>query len=178
MTIDFNNKVTLTETMGRCTHKTCKPVINLDTGDVYASTIDAAEILGCSESNVSACCTGKTRTCTGYHLAYASRVSENLNALTARIRTMHAEHKELSNKAAAWDANKGTLETANRTINELTTSLNNANDELAAYRAYKNQKAKVKELDAEITKLRDELLEATEAHNAAVVVLVELEKAL
>lgn len=178
MTIDLNNKVTLNNTMGRCTHKTCKPVINLDTGDIYASTIDAAEILGCSESNISLCCLGKTRTCKGYHLAYASRVSENINALTSRIRTMHAQQTELQHKASAWDANKGILESANRTIDELTKSINNANDELSAYRAYKEQKAKVKELDVTITRLRDELLEATEAHNAAVAVLVELEKAL
>lgn len=104
MTINLNNKSVISNTVGNRTHHCCKPVICIETGEVYNSATDAAEVNGVSVLSMSNCCLGKTRSCKGKHFAYVSRTSENIDALTARIRTMSAEQSELERKAALWDA--------------------------------------------------------------------------
>lgn len=104
MTIQLNNQVTLNNANGTHTHKLCKQVICIETGEVFTSCLDAAEQMGVTQPVMSAHCLGKTRTCKGKHFTYVSHTSENINALTSRIRTLHSAQEELERKAALWDA--------------------------------------------------------------------------
>lgn len=47
-----------------------KKVICVETGEVFASTYDAASSIGVRQSNISACCCGKQKTSGGYHWKY------------------------------------------------------------------------------------------------------------
>lgn len=100
MTINFNDKVTLTEANGTRTNKNCKQVICLDNGKVFASCADAAEAMEVSQGVMSACCLGRIRTVKGKHFCYASHSSENLDMLTAQIRFMNARLAEMEADAA------------------------------------------------------------------------------
>ena len=42
----------------------------LETGNIYNSTVEAAAHIGCHNTAVSQCCTGKIKTCKGLHLEY------------------------------------------------------------------------------------------------------------
>ena len=47
-----------------------KPVINLDTGEVYCSVKEAGNAIGRDPSQLAKCCKGLRRSCGGYHWAY------------------------------------------------------------------------------------------------------------
>lgn len=64
----------------------CKPVICIDTGDVFTSCFDAAEFAGVHFSAMSFHLRGKSRTCNGKHYVYLSKVNEGLNAIVTRLR--------------------------------------------------------------------------------------------
>lgn len=78
----------------------CKPVICIDTGDVYTSATDAAEAIGTSISNMSFHLCGKSNTIKGKRFCYLSKINESLNAITTRLR----ETSEMEAKAKMWDA--------------------------------------------------------------------------
>ena len=109
MTIQINSPVNLDNVIGTRTHKLCKRVVCLDTGEVFASVSDAAESAGVSQSFMSAHCLGRTRTCKGKHYAYVSHTSENFEALTARLRSMSAEMADY----LAWKAERDATRKAN-----------------------------------------------------------------
>lgn len=161
-TITINNKATF-NAMGTHTKSNHKPVINLDTGAKYASATDAAEILGCAVDNVSACCCGRTRTCKGYHLAYVKHASENVDILADRISDMHKRQTELEQKAKSYEENQTQLAELSR----LKADFAKANEEFAAYIAYKEQKAKVEELLRIKTELQAAYRKSIEDYNAA-----------
>lgn len=150
------NKQAIFNANGHHTHgNRNKPVINLDTGATYASSIDAAEALGATQAAVSACCLGRIRTCKGYHLAYVSHASQNVDILADRIRTMYTKQTELERKAKLYDAAQDNPSETE----SLKVELVKANEKLSALNAYREQRQKVKELKAEY--LRElEVLEA------------------
>lgn len=189
-TINISHEANIT---GKGTHRrgNVHSVIATEIFEARTSQLDMGNHLGVSFQTISSVINGRTQTAgiykrdengnlrrVGYTKVYRANDPRAIEALLENGKKLMKENAELKEKAAAWDANKGNLEHANRTIDSLTTSLANANDELAAFRAYKAQKEKVKELDATINELKAKLLEAVEAHNAAVAELVELEKAL
>ena len=47
-----------------------KPIRIVETGEVFESQTECARRIGCVRQNVSACLTGTTSTCRGYHLEY------------------------------------------------------------------------------------------------------------
>lgn len=100
MTINVNNATEIKEAIGKRTHGCCKPVICIDTGEVFASATDAAEAIGVTSWAMSNCCLGKARTCKGKRYSYVSKTSENLDVLTAFIRTQNARMAELEADAA------------------------------------------------------------------------------
>ena len=71
---------------GKLNSGNCKPVICIDTGDVYTSCMDAAESIGVHFTAMSAHLRGKTRTIHGKRYIYLSRVNEGLNAIVTRLR--------------------------------------------------------------------------------------------
>lgn len=58
------------EHLQRLTKKQCKPVLCVETGVVYESAHEAARAIGSYQSNISACCRGKTETHRGYRWRY------------------------------------------------------------------------------------------------------------
>lgn len=114
MTINFNNAAIINDAIGTRTHKLCKQVICLDNGNVYASAKDAAEAMGVSYAAMAMCCRGEIHSVKGNHFAYASHTSENLDALTSRLRTMTANQSGLEQKAAAYDVMKEAIANVNK----------------------------------------------------------------
>lgn len=99
MNININNPVSIQNVLGMHTHYLCKPVINITTGEVYASALDAAKILNVAASTVSYACTGRLRVCKGYELRYIDHASGNINVLLAEIRKLYAENEQLRKDA-------------------------------------------------------------------------------
>lgn len=66
--------------------KHCKPVICVDTGEVYTSATDAAEAAGVSIGNMSSHLTGRYRTVKGKRYCYLSKVTESLDTIVTRLR--------------------------------------------------------------------------------------------
>ena len=67
----FTDRPTHSEVMRS---KRGKPVKCTETGRVFGSISEAAEVMQCQHSKISACCNGKRRTAGGYHWEYAGEV--------------------------------------------------------------------------------------------------------
>ena len=104
MTLNVNHPATINGTIGNRTHHSCKPVICIDSGEVFASCTDAAEAMGVTTTSMSNCLTGKQRSIKGKHFCYVSKTSENLDVLTTFIRTQNAKMAELEADAAVGRA--------------------------------------------------------------------------
>jgi chromosome segregation ATPase len=72
----------------------CKPVICLETGDVFTSIADAAEHAGAHKSNMSQHLCGKLRSVKGKHYCYLSRATESLDAIVTRLRETSAMEED------------------------------------------------------------------------------------
>lgn len=82
---------------GSHTNKNAKPVICIDTGEVYTSALDAAEANGVSIHAMSKHCLGKSKKCGGKRFCYVKNVGEHLEDLTTYIML-------LVQKASKYDA--------------------------------------------------------------------------
>lgn len=80
-----------------------KPVICIETGEVYNSVTDAAEKNGTRVDYMSSHLRGKTKTLHKKHFIYMSKATENLDTLTTHIREMNKNYAELEFKAKAYD---------------------------------------------------------------------------
>lgn len=98
-TINIQNEANI-KAEGKLSGGNCKPVVCLDTGDVFTSCIDAAESVGVHFSAMSAHLRGKTRTVHGKRYMYLSRVSEGLDAIVTRLRETAAVEAD----AKKWQA--------------------------------------------------------------------------
>lgn len=132
---------------GVYTNKNCKPILCIETGEIYASGREAAAALDASTQNVSSVITGNTNTCKGMHLVLVDNIKEQIDRVTGVIRTKNAEcaakddviarktkaydakvaelaakDAELASKTAAYNEIAAKLE-AIRTANEIVTSL-------------------------------------------------------
>ena len=108
-TININNRSTINANGELCSAH-CKPIICIDTGNVYTSVTDAADAVDCSLSNMINHLKGKLKTCKGMHFCYLADATENLDAIVTRLRNM----RELEAKAAAWDALQAEQEAARK----------------------------------------------------------------
>ena len=84
----------------------CKPVLCIETGEVFASGADAAERIGVHFSAISAVCLGKSKTCNGKHYCYLSAALENLDAVMTRLR----QAAEMESDANKWRAQENAKE--------------------------------------------------------------------
>ena len=103
--ITIQNEATI-KAEGKRNSKNCKPVICIETGEVFSSSADAAEKVGVHFSVMSAVCTGKIRTCKGMHFCYMNAALENLNAVMERLR----EATKLEEDAKKWRAQEAEKE--------------------------------------------------------------------
>ena len=85
---------------GKLNSRHCKPVICIETGEVFTSVTDAAASAGCVANNMSTHLTGKLRHIKGKHYCYLSRVNESLDAIVTRLRETAAVEED----AKKWKA--------------------------------------------------------------------------
>lgn len=78
----------------------CKPIICIETGEVFTSITDAADQNGVTQSAVSQHLTGRVRSVKGKHYFYLSRANENLDAIVTRLR----EASAIEEDAKKWKA--------------------------------------------------------------------------
>lgn len=64
----------------------CKPVICIETGEIYSSVLDAANAAGVSGSVMSNCCRQVTKTCKGKRYCFLGRALESLDPVMQRLR--------------------------------------------------------------------------------------------
>lgn len=79
---------------GKLNYYRCKPVICIETGEVFTSVTDAAEKMGVLPNNMSVHLNGKTRTIHGKHFCYLSRVTESLDTIMERLRKTSAMEED------------------------------------------------------------------------------------
>lgn len=96
-TINIQNEANI-KAEGKLNSGHCKPVICIDTGDVFTSCFDAAEATGVHFSAMSAHLRGKTRTIHGKRYMYLSRVKEGLDTIVTRLR----ETSAMEDDAKKW----------------------------------------------------------------------------
>lgn len=77
-----------------------KPVICIETGEVFVSVTDAAQAVDANLSYMSSHLTGKYRSVKGKHYCYLSRVNESLDAIVTRLR----ETSAIEEDAKKWKA--------------------------------------------------------------------------
>ena len=96
MTINIQNASNV-NVNGHHNHKNCKAVYCIDTGEMYASAIDAAKAEGVARASMSYALTGRSKTCNGKRFCFVSKVMEHLEEI-AEMNRIRAE------KVAAYDA--------------------------------------------------------------------------
>ena len=144
-------------------NKNSKPVFCLETGEIFASSMDAALAKGVDKGTMSAHCTGKTRSCNGQHFFYVSKATENLNLVAMHLRKLATEMAKLKTKADLYDAWQAELAAERKAEEERKQRLlfqKNLLDEITNRRA--EREAKLAEL-AEADKADVELFIRAEA---------------
>lgn len=96
MTINIQKASNVT-VVGHHNHKNCKPVYCIDTGEIFASTIDAAEANNVGHPTMSSVLNGKTKTCNGKRFCFVCKIMEHLEEITEANRVR-------AKKIAAYDA--------------------------------------------------------------------------
>jgi len=79
------------EMIGKKRTKHAKPVLCITEGKMFASTYDAAEYYGASQTAISAACRGVYPTCKGMKFCYVDKVKENLPVIAEEIQ-VKAKH--------------------------------------------------------------------------------------
>ena len=98
-TINIQNEANI-KAEGKLNSVRCKPIICIETGEVFTSVTDAAEHFGVYAQNLSLHLTGKRRSIKGKHFCYLSRVTESLDSIVTRLR----ETSAIEADAKKWQA--------------------------------------------------------------------------
>lgn len=98
-TINIHNNTNI-NAEGKLSSKHCKPVICLETGEVFSSVTDAADATGLNAQNLSTHLTGKKKSFAGKHWCYLSKATESLDAIVTRLRETSAMEED----ARKWRA--------------------------------------------------------------------------
>ena len=103
MTITVQNSSEI-KAQGLPRNKNAKPVVCLDTGEVFTSVTDAAKSAGAHQSTMVWCLTERQKTCKGKRYCYLSKINEHLDEFMDNVQTMY----DKANKYDALMAQKET----------------------------------------------------------------------
>lgn len=124
--ITIQNEATI-NAEGKRNSKNCKPVICIETGEVFTSATDAAEKVGVHYSMMSSVCLGKVRTCKGMHFCYMNAALENLDAVMNRLR----ETSAMEDDARKWRAYQAEQEAIRKAKEKYEADVQKAKDKVA-----------------------------------------------
>ena len=126
-TINIQNEANI-NAQGQYNSKHCKPVICIETGEVFTSVSDAATAAGLQAQNLSRHLTGNKRTFGGKHYCYLSRVNESLDSIVTRLR----ETSAIEEDAKRWQAYQAEQEAIRKEEEERLEAERKAREELLA----------------------------------------------
>ena len=92
-TINIHNNANI-NAKGRFNSSHCKPVICIETGEVFTSVDDAARHAALPATNLSTHLTGKRKHFGGKHYCYLSKATDNLDAIMNRLRETSAMEED------------------------------------------------------------------------------------
>lgn len=91
--------------------KRCKPIFNITTGVCYASTVDAAEILGVTSGTITLAAQGKRKSLVnGYRLCYMSEMHLHVDEIGQTIGKYYEIAKSFYEEQAKKEARKKAIE--------------------------------------------------------------------
>lgn len=85
--IIINEKATATA-KGTKRNKNAKPVMCIETGEIFTSATDAGIAYGVGVDCISVNCLGKTKTCKGKHFCYLDQMPEHIDNVANYIQTI------------------------------------------------------------------------------------------
>lgn len=91
---------------GTRTSKNRKPIFNITTGDIYASSVDAAEKLGVNPSAISWVITGRMQQVKGMRLCPLANVTEHLEEIAVNMRAKNQKARLYDEAIAHQEAVK------------------------------------------------------------------------
>lgn len=131
-----------------------KEVFCITDGKIYASCVDAAEAIGVTGGAMSQNVTGITHTCMGKKFCYAKDVAEHLAEISASMQKRQRMYENAVTESAKTYAENAELRAENERLRK---ELNALREELSAYKEREQKRQRIKELEAEIEKLKGEL---------------------
>lgn len=136
-TINIQNEANI-NAEGKLNSRKCKPVICIETGEVFSSVMDAAENFGGSAQNLSTHLTGKRRSFAGKHFVYLSRTMESLDVIMERLRktsAMEEDARKWREYQAEQEAKRKAEEKRQNEIAKLKEKIAKANERAEQYNA-------------------------------------------
>lgn len=158
--IIINNKATV-KANGKLNSGNCKPVVCIDTGEVYTSLTDAAEKNGVRLANMSHVICGHSKKTGGKRFCLLSELEEHFDEMSERMQTMYTERAAMEEKARLWDEYQAEQERIEKERREHEMKVIKLSDKLARRNRI-------------IEKLQAELAQAIEYRDEAAAALAEL----
>lgn len=152
-TINIQNEANI-NAKGTRTNRCTKPIICVETGEVFTSVTDAAEFAGVALNNMSAHLTGRVRQIKGKHYCYLSRSIESLDAVMHRLRETSAMEED----ARKWREYQAEQEAIRKAEEKRIADERRAKEEYEA--SVEKAKAKIERRLAMCERQRQQLIEA------------------